>query len=168
MVNKTLSYLASSFQNHNKYDPRLSVNGKMDKYLKSILRPFKPSDPKEQAQTLVTPKLLNYIFSLPKNDSFAQHIADLCNGIFFFVCRLCRYSKTTGTRRTKIITMKNIVFRQENKVIRNSNFSMNHLRSPPLSSRKEQRSLRNCDPAQQPPSHLESSNYICTNHELCA
>ena len=47
------------------------------------------------------------------------HIADLCNGAFFFACRSCEYSKTTGTRRTSIITLRNVAFRKGNKKIIN-------------------------------------------------
>ena len=47
------------------------------------------------------------------------HIADLCNVAFFFACRLCEHSKTTGTQRTNIITLCNIVFCKRNKKILN-------------------------------------------------
>ena len=82
-------------------------------------RHFKNTDPKEKAQRAVTPEVLAYLFIRPKSDNFAQHIADLSNGAFFFACRSCEYAQTTGTRKTKIITPRNVVFRIRNKRITN-------------------------------------------------
>ena len=82
-------------------------------------RYFKNTDPKEKAQRAITPEVLAYLFSSPKTDTFLQHIADLCNGAFFFACRSCEYSQTTGTRKTKIITPRNVVFRIRNRRITN-------------------------------------------------
>ena len=59
--------------------------------------------------------LLAYLFK--RSDNFSQHIADLCNGAFFFACRSCEYAKTKGTRKTEIITLGNICFRTRNRVI---------------------------------------------------
>ena len=43
---------------------------------------------------------------------FLTHLADLTNGAFFFACRSYEYSKTSGTRKTKTITLGNIAFRK--------------------------------------------------------
>ena len=55
--------------------------------------------------------LLAYLYTREKYDVFAHHIADLCNRAFLFVCNLCKYSWTKGTRKTNIVTLGNIRFR---------------------------------------------------------
>ena len=50
-----------------------------------------------------------------------MHIADLYNGAFFFACRLCEYSKVTGTQRINTITLRNIIFRKVNKIMTDVN-----------------------------------------------
>ena len=116
-VDKTLSCLATSFLDDDQCDPWLSPDGKTDKYLKDILRHFRNSDPKEKPQHAITSEVLACLFSRPIDNIFAQHIADLCNGAYFFACRSCEYSQTSGTRKTKIITHCTVAFRQRNNKI---------------------------------------------------
>ena len=118
-VDKAISCLATTFKDNDKRDPRLSSDGVKDIFLSAMQRHFKNTDPKEKAQRAVTPEVLAYLFIRPKSDNFAQHIADLSNGAFFFACRSCEYAHTTGTRKTKIITPRNVVFRIRNKRITN-------------------------------------------------
>ena len=118
-ISSSLSHMAASFTNNDKQDPRLDADGNIHSHLQSITRSFKKSDPKEKAQKVITPQVLSHLYTRPKEDHFASHIADLCNGAFFFACRSCEYSKTPGTRRTKIITLKNVVFRKKKKKIIN-------------------------------------------------
>ena len=114
-----LSHPVSAFPDNDRSDPRHNSNGSTHSHLTSIARSFKKTDPKEKAQKATTPQVLSYLYSRPSTDKFSTHIADLCNGAFFFACRSCEYSKTSGTRRTKIITLRNIVFRKKNKRIIN-------------------------------------------------
>ena len=86
-VDKTISCLVTTFRDNNRNDPRLSVDGKTDNFLKSIKRSFKNEDPKENQQKAVTPEILAFLYTRPKGDKFAQHIADICNGAYFFACR---------------------------------------------------------------------------------
>ena len=118
-VSKTLSCLATTFQNDNKGDPRLSADGKTDVFLTAMARSFKAEDPKERQQKAVTPEVLAYLYTIPKDEEFAQLLVDIINGTYFFACRSCEYSQTTSTRKTKIITRDNIVFRFRNRRIRN-------------------------------------------------
>ena len=60
--------------------------------------------------------LLNYLFS--RKDAFSNDIAHLINGVFFFACRSCEYSKVSGTRKTKIITIRNIKFRKGHRLVK--------------------------------------------------
>ena len=60
--------------------------------------------------------LLNYLFS--RKDAFSNDIAHLINGVFFFACRSCEYSKVSGTRKTKLITVRNIKFRIGNRLLK--------------------------------------------------
>ena len=115
-ISKALSNLAATFQDNNHCDPRHNKEGKTDRFILGIIRSFKKSDPKEKAQKAITPALLQHLYTRSKS-VFFQHIADLCTGAFFFACRSCEYSQTTGSRKTKVLTPRNIVFRQGHKVI---------------------------------------------------
>ena len=117
-VSKALSNLAMTFQDNDHADPRHNRDGKTDRFITSILRSFRRHDPKEKAQKAVTPQLLQHLYNRSKT-AFATHIANLCNGAFFFACRSCEYSKTTGTRKTKTLTPRNIVFRNKHRTITN-------------------------------------------------
>ena len=123
-VDKAMSNLTTSFSDNNKTDLGLNADGKTYSYLHSIICTFKASDPKETPHKAITPELLCHLFTLPKHDNFAQHNADLCNGAFFFACRSCKYSQTTGTRRTKIITIQNIVFHKTSTTTLSKNPSL--------------------------------------------
>ena len=76
-------------------------------------------DEQEKMMNSITNLSLNAIMFRSHMDEMTilHHIADLCNAAYFFACRSCEYSLTTGTRRTKIITIKNVVFRQGNRII---------------------------------------------------
>ena len=115
-VNKAISNLATSFSDNDHPDPRLNTDGKIHRHITSISKSFKRSDPQEKAQKAVTPMLLKHLFT--RKDNFSKHIADLINGAFFFACRSCEYSKVTGTRKTKIITIRNIRFRKGNRILK--------------------------------------------------
>ena len=81
-----------------------------------IQKSFKHLDPREKAQKAVTPMLLAHLFK--QTSPFACTIADLINGAFFFACRSCEYSKVSGTRKTKLITIRHIRFRQGNRLLK--------------------------------------------------
>ena len=118
-IKSTLSHLGAAFQHNDKPDPRHNKDGTSHPHLKAITRSFKKSDPKEKAQKALTPQVLAYLYRYAKDDAFTIHIADLCNGAFFFACRSCEYSKTPGTRRTNIITLRNVIFRKKNRKVIN-------------------------------------------------
>ena len=117
-VTKALSDLAKTFQDNDKPDPRHNTKGETHTFLKSIIRSFRKSDPREKPQKAITPTLLAHLYKQGKT-SFLQHVADLCNGAFFFACRSCEYASTTGTRKTKIITVGCVVFRIGHRIITN-------------------------------------------------
>ena len=115
-VQKAISNLATSFSDHNHPDPRLSIDGKIDRHISMIQKSFKHLDPREKAQKAVTPMLLAHLFK--QTSPFACTITDLINGAFFFACRSCEYSKVSGTRKTKLITIRHIRFRQGNRLLK--------------------------------------------------
>ena len=123
IVDKAISCLATAFKDNDKRDPRLSEDRVKDVFLAERQRYFINTDPKEKAQRAITPEVLAYLFNAPKSDNFLQHIADLCNGAFFFACRLCDYSQRTSTRKTKIITPCNVVFRIRNRKLQTEDSS---------------------------------------------
>ena len=90
-VNKTMTNMVTSFSDNNIPDPRLLIDRHTDRYLHSIIKPFKVSGPKYKQQKVIIPELLAYVYSRPKDDMFAQHVADLYNGHFFFACQSCKY-----------------------------------------------------------------------------
>ena len=113
-VSKAISNLAATFQEHNQADPRKTNENETDKFITNIIKSFRKSDPKEKAQKAITPALLWHLYTRGKTDFFT-HLADLTNGAFFFACRSYEYSKTSGTRKTKTITLGNIAFRRGHK-----------------------------------------------------
>ena len=113
---RQISNLATSFLDNNFPDPRLSIYGKTDRHLSKIIKAFKRSDPREKPQKAATPMLLKHLFT--RKDEFSKHITDLINGAFFYACRSCEYSKVSGTRKTKVITIRNIKFRKGNRVLK--------------------------------------------------
>ena len=115
-VSKALSELATTFTNNDKPDPRPNCDNKTHRHISSILTSFKRSGPKEKAQKAITPELLRQLYK-QKQNSFSSHVADLCNGAFFFACRSCECSSTTGTRKSKIITVENVNFFIKNRQI---------------------------------------------------
>ena len=113
-VSKALSNLAATFQEHNQADPRKTHENETDKFVTNIIRSFRKSDPKEKSQKAITPALLRHLYTRGKSD-FLIHLADITNGAFFFACRSCEYSKTSGTRKTKTIRLVNIIFRKRHQ-----------------------------------------------------
>ena len=107
MVNKALSNLVTSFQDNNKPDPRKSGGNNIHLFISPITKLFNKCDPKEKAQKVITPKLLLHLYTR-NNNQFSQHTADLWYGAFFFACRSCKYATTTGTRKTKTITINKV------------------------------------------------------------
>ena len=93
----TLCNLASSFTVNDHSNPRRNDDGDIHPHLKIILRAYSHADLKTKAQKPITPMLLAYLYTRKKNNTFAQLIADLCNGAFLFACWLCKYSQTKGT-----------------------------------------------------------------------
>ena len=60
--------------------------------------------------------LLAYL--LKSKNKFSRTIAELINGAFSFACRSCEYSKVSGTRKTKIVTIRGIRFRKGNRLLK--------------------------------------------------
>ena len=110
--------MAKAFEDNNQPDPRLNENNKTHSFLTGVLRSFKRLDPAEKPQKAITPNLLAYLYKQGKSQ-FHNHISDLCNGAFFFACRSCEYSATTGTRKTKTITVKCVAFRIGHRLLTN-------------------------------------------------
>ena len=46
-VSKAVSNLATNFLDHDQPDPRLSVDGKIDRHITKIIKSFKQLDPRE-------------------------------------------------------------------------------------------------------------------------
>ena len=95
-ISLALSDLEAIFSHNDKVDLRIDADGNIHPHIKSIIRSFKKSDPKEKVQKAITPQVLAWLYSRPDGSDFDRHNADLCNGAFFFACRSCEYSKTPG------------------------------------------------------------------------
>ncbi|MGH7954388.1 MAG: hypothetical protein ACREOZ_00350, partial [Gloeomargaritales cyanobacterium] len=70
----------------------------------------------EKPQQALTASILRRLHNINKTH-LEVAISQLLIGAFFFAMRSCEYSAVNGTRRTKIITIGNIVFRQGPRII---------------------------------------------------
>lgn len=117
-VRKTIGQVAQAFRDHDEPDPRLDTDLKLHTHLEKIFTGMQSQDPPEQQQKAIPPAVLLFIFEKGKQSPFLCIIANLLIAALFFACRSCEYLKTSGERKTKLLTVRNIVFRRNHKVIK--------------------------------------------------
>jgi hypothetical protein len=115
----TLGHVAQAFTSNYRPDPQLTSNGRLASLLQSQLKGYRNLDPSKQPQKAIPLTLLNFIRS-----TAITHIdiasANLLIGAFFFAMRSCKYSKTEGTRKIKIISIQHVSFFIDNIEINHS------------------------------------------------
>lgn len=117
--------LAQTFMENSIPDPRLGENGTMPITLRRQLNSYRDLDGNEQRQKAIPASVVRKVAHLfmKAEDPVAQACAQLIIGAFFFAMRSCEYSKTTSpgeSKTTKILTVGNIRFFKESRVISHS------------------------------------------------
>jgi hypothetical protein len=118
-VRSVLDCVAQAFKLAVQADPRLDANGKLAFILQRQLRGYRSTDPGEKPQVAVTGSVLRQFYKLAVSP-FDKALCQLLIGAFFFAMRWCEYVKVQGSRKTKLIIVRNIRFYQGNRLVKHS------------------------------------------------
>ncbi len=105
----TLECVARAFKLANRADPRLDTDSNVAFILQWQLRAYKGSDRHEKQQVAVTGSILRK-FIQASISTADKAMSELFTGAFFFAMRSCEYLKVSGTKKTKILCLRNIRF----------------------------------------------------------
>ena len=95
-----------------------SKGGKIHPWVDRQIRGYRIEDPACKRQAPVSPLVLRFILKTASTEREVL-IANLVIGAFFFACRSCEYSKTTGEPRTRILRIEDMQFlKREEGVVR--------------------------------------------------
>jgi hypothetical protein len=111
--------VAQAYKLADRADPRLDSDGKLAFLLQHQLRGYKAIDPGEKPQLELTGSVLMKFYQLALSE-FDKALCTLFVGSFFFAMRSCEYIKVQGTRKTKLLELKNIRFFKGNILIPHS------------------------------------------------
>ena len=121
-VATTISYVAQAFWSNNRKDPRLDEDGKVCFLLQEQFRGYRNQDGKKQKQKALPLSVLRKLHDLAISD-LEKAIAWLLIGAIFFAMRSCEYLKTSeqeSSKRTKVITIGDIIFKKGNAILHHS------------------------------------------------
>jgi hypothetical protein len=118
-VHATLDCVAQTYKLADRADPRLDKDGKLAFILQRQLRGYSSVDSPETLQVAITTSILRkfYCLSISAAD---KALCELFIGAFFFAMRSCEYVKVSGTRKTKILALRNIRFLKGRRTISHS------------------------------------------------
>jgi len=114
-VNSTLSYVAQAFRSNNRNDPRLDAGGKTCFLLHEQWRAYKNQDGSRKKQKALPMMVLRKMLDLATSP-WTIAATWLLIGAIFFAMRSCEYLETSSSesnKRTKILRMRNIVFKKK-------------------------------------------------------
>jgi hypothetical protein len=143
-------------------DPRISSDGKTAISLRRILAGFKANDGNESKQKAIPISVIKQVDKLysSSKDPAQRATAQLIIGAFFFAMRSCEYSKTTSpkeSKRTKILTLGDIRFFRNSKVINHYDKELPHADIVSITFRSQ----KNGDKNQTISMHRSSDSSIC-------
>ena len=84
-------------------------DGRFTLLLQKQLRGYRSLDRPVNPQPAMTASVLRKVYSLVLS-AFDKALCELFIGAFFFAMRSCEYVQVQGTRRTKLLTLRNIKF----------------------------------------------------------
>ena len=118
-VRGALDTLATTFRANQLPSPVHDANGRFNWILDRQLKGFNNADPGTVHQKAISPIVIKQIVRQAISSSLALDIAiaQLVVGAFFFAMRSCEYSKVTGERRTKLLTIGNIRFYKDRRAL---------------------------------------------------
>jgi hypothetical protein len=134
--------VAQTFRLANRPDPRLDEDGKPSLFLHRQLRGYKKLDKPEKQQVALTGSIIKELHKMaftPLDITMCQ----LFTGAFFFAMRSCEYLKVSGTRCTKLLTLKNIIFFKGRRELHHSNKSLHKADSVSITFEFQKKDTRN-------------------------
>jgi hypothetical protein len=121
-VSASLSYVAQAFRSNNRKDPRLDADGKTCFLIQEQLRAYRNQDGSRNKQKALPMSVLRKLNELAET-RWDKAVSQLLIGAIFFAMRSCEYLKTTsrdGAKRTKILRLRNILFKKQGKILPHS------------------------------------------------
>jgi hypothetical protein len=121
-VQATLSYVAQAFGANNRPDPRLDSDGKTCFMLHELSRAYRNQDKSRKKQKALPMMVLRKILEVSETP-WQQATSWLLIGAIFFAMRSCKYLNTNtpkADRRTKILRLRNIIFKKNGITIAHS------------------------------------------------
>lgn len=131
-VRQATSNLGATFRGHCKQSPfHIPQSPNLRPVVRSLLSAYTNVDPSTKRQRAITPKLLRGMFSLSgaelpeSRDSDFAIISELAIVGFFYAMRSCEATTTPTPRRTQIIALSGVVFRDaHNQVVPHSSSAL--------------------------------------------
>mmetsp|Transcript_30867 Transcript_30867/g.65030 ORF Transcript_30867/g.65030 Transcript_30867/m.65030 type:complete len:470 (+) Transcript_30867:3029-4438(+) len=110
-VRNSLSFVASTFREHDRPNPTRDEDGELSRLLSRQFRAFKNDDPNPIQQKALPIGVLSEIAKRQTTET-ERAISQLAIGAFFFACRSCEYLKVPSAekRRTDVLRLRNIRF----------------------------------------------------------
>ena len=125
-VQSTLSYVAQAFGANHRPDPRLDADGKTCFMLHEQSRAYKNQDgsrKKQKALPMMVLRKMKELAMIP----WQKATISLLIGAIFFAMRSCEYLATNtpeSDRRTKILRLRNLIFKKDGKTVPHSSPSL--------------------------------------------
>jgi hypothetical protein len=118
-VRAAMDHVAQAYRLANRPDPRLDIDGKPAFILQWQLKGYKNTDPPEKQQVAITASVLREFYKLSLS-TIDKAQCELFIGAFFFAMRSYEYLKVSGTRKTKILCLRNIRFFKGKRLLKHS------------------------------------------------
>jgi hypothetical protein len=115
-VGTALGNISTTFRIHQRPDPFRGSDGERHRILQLQIASYRKRDPKKKQQKAIPARVVRHTVETA-TDELEEHKADLIGGSFFFACRSCEYSKVSGERRTKLLTLGDIEFWKKGRVM---------------------------------------------------
>ena len=125
-VQSSLSYVAQAFGANNQRDPRLDADSKTCFMLHEQARAYKNQDGSKKKQKAL-PMMVLWKMLEVATTPWQKATAWLLISAIFFAMRSCKYLETTTPqkeRRTKILRLRNIIFKKDGKTVPHSSLQL--------------------------------------------
>lgn len=123
-VRGAASAVASALRRHLKRSPFHDNEGRIRPALGELIAAYQSVDPPKKSQRSITPKFLmtmykHFVDDDGRNhgDTMNAHFVDLYLGMFFFAGRCCEYCVTKEAGRTKRLTVADVTFRDDQRLV---------------------------------------------------
>ena len=118
-VESTISYVSQAFRANARTDPRLDIDGKICFLLSEQYKGYKNLDGNKKKQKALPLSVLRKMHEVSYN-KWEQAVTQLLILAIFFAMRSCKFLQTSHheeSKRTKIIRLKNIIFKKKGRTI---------------------------------------------------